>query len=93
MLSILACKRSKVIVPLAVFAYWPGGLFWELPLYCCVSYWITDAVRVYRQGVPRLCVAVGSDKVLGCHCDHKPHQRTPLRRQNGCCVGVRRLQC
>ena len=73
MLSILPRKRSKVIVPLAVFAYWPGCLFWKVPLYCCVGYWTIDAVRVYRQGIPRLRVAMGSDKVLGCHCDHQSY--------------------
>jgi len=73
MLSILACKRSKVIVPLAVFAYWPRCLFWKVPLYCCVGYWTIDAVRVHRQGFPRLRVAMRSDKVLGCHSDHQSY--------------------
>lgn len=73
MLSILSCKRSEVIVPIAIFAYWPGGLFWEVPLYCCVGYWTIDAVRIHRQGVPRLRVAMRSDKVLGCHSDHQSY--------------------
>jgi len=73
MLSILACKRSKFIVPLAVFAYWPRCIFRKVPLYCCVGYRTIDAVRVYRQGLPRLRVAVGADKVLGCHRNHQSY--------------------
>ena len=73
MLSILACKRSKVIVPPAVFAHRSRCLFRKVPLYCCVGYWSIDAVRVHRQGFSRLRVAVGSDKVLGCHSDHQSY--------------------
>jgi len=73
MLSVLACKRSKVIVPIAIFAYWPGCILWKVPLHCCVGYRTIDAVRVYRQGFSWLRVTMGSDEVLGCHSDHQSH--------------------
>ena len=73
MFSVLACKRSKVIVPLAVFAYWPRCILWEVPLYCCLGYRTIDAVCLYRQGFPRLRVAVRSDKVLRSHSDHQSY--------------------
>ena len=64
---------ARLLFLLLFLHIWTRCLFWKVPLYCCVGYWPIDAVRLYRQGFPRLRVAVRSDKVLRSHSDHQSY--------------------
>ena len=66
----IACQRGIVLLYLFILSYWSGDILWKLHIPWPVVQGNRPITASDSGRFSRLCVAVGSDELLGSHSDH-----------------------
>jgi hypothetical protein len=67
----VACQWRILLLYLFIQPYWTGDILWKLHVPWPVVQGDRPLTACNSGGLSRLCVAVGSDELLGGHSDHQ----------------------